>query len=472
MNDPTHVRLCSGPPWHLEVQLERVGGDLLCRIHGGDHHIGAVAMSQWDSGQARTERLTAEGHKEGELAAHAAHRLCKASRRRVTCIAGIHFDSLSRPQIDEIVEAVHILTRRAARSLAQRRRLEALEAPGCLLHRIAPAKERLSAELTEYLALPLDEAVSLARSDASAAVTDHFDNRVAVFAPLYLSNACANDCRYCGFRASATIDRARLSVDGAVSEARHLVSAGHRMIDLVTGEIATDAFVDYVCEATRAILAQTDIRRVNLNLGALSTEQYRRLREAGATGYNLYQETYAPRTYFEVHGLGLKRDMAHRLDGPHRVAAAGFEAIGLGVLLGLHDLADDLAALAAHAELLLEDFPDLGLGFSLPRLQRVDPDCDFQARTLVPDAAFIRAMLWLRLRFPRAHLTLTTRESPELRDRLLPLGVTKLSAGVSTAPGGYSLDPSAAVQFDIADLRGLPEIIEVVQRSGRTPWRG
>jgi 2-iminoacetate synthase len=380
----------------------------------------------------------------------------------------VHYDSLSRVEIEEIVQAVHALTRRVAAKLEDQRLEEGLGAPACPLSRIASRSAELSREIDAFLAMPLEQAVHIARSRAAAAVADNFGNRVGLFAPLYLCSACSNDCVYCGFRKSARFERMHLSIEQAAREARHLALAGHRTIDLVTGEIATDRFVDYVCEATRAILDDTDICRVNLNLGALSTEQFRRLKTAGASGYHLYQETYAPRTYFEVHERGLKRDMAYRLEGPHRAAEAGFAAIGLGILLGLHPVREDLAALAAHAGVLMEDFPALRLGFSLPRLQDVDAGCAYTAAAPVGDDEFVKTMLFLRLQFPHAHLTVTTRERPEVRDRLVSLGVTKLSAGVSTAPGGYTLDQPGTVQFDISDRRSLPDIAELVQRSGMT----
>jgi 2-iminoacetate synthase len=452
----------------LECHVQRIGDDYLCRIHGGDWHIGAVALSQWGSGRAKTEVLTASGHKERGIAAHAAHTICAATRHRVSCIAGVHYDSLNRIEIEEIVETVHALTRRVAGELEQLRLEKALNAAACPLSRIRSRSAELSREIEGFLALPLDRAIDVARLRTAAIMADHFGNRVGLFAPLYLCSACSNDCVYCGFRKSARFERTRLSIEQAVQEARHLAGAGHRTIDLVTGEIATDRFVDYVCEATRAILEATGIRRINLNLGALSTEQFRRLKTAGASGYHLYQETYAPRAYFEVHERGLKRDMAYRLEGPHRAASAGFESIGLGILLGLHPIQEDLAALAAHARVLIEDFPQLRIGFSLPRLQDVDAGCEYTAAAVIGDEEFVKAMLFLRLQFPRAHLTVTTRERPEVRDRLISLGVTKMSAGVSTAPGGYTLDRPGAVQFDISDRRSLPDIVELVQRFGMT----
>jgi len=249
-------------------------------------------------------------------------------------------------------------------------------------------------------------------------------------------------------------------------------------VDLVTGEIPADPFVEYVCEVTAALLERTDITRVHLNLGALSTEQYGRLRQAGAVGYHLYQETYDPEAYFRVHRSGAKREMAFRLEAPRRVAEAGFPYIGLGVLLGLGGLRHDLASLAAHAVLLREDNPGLGVGFSLPRVQTMEADPDYAPARPVSDDDFVRAMLFLRLADPEAHLTLTTRERPEIRDLLLRYGVTKLSAGVSTAPGGYAADeltsddggrPAAREQFRVSDERSVAEVTALIKEAGLTP---
>ena len=462
------MRKKSGPPWNIECDIERIGEDYLCRIGGGDRHIGAIALSQWRSDRATTDCLAAVGHKERGIATFASHTLCAATRKTVTCVAGLHYDSLDADSIDEIVQTAHNLTRSAARDLEQQRLEQALADPTGIFSRIQSNTKELSREIESFLSRPLDQAIATTRSRVATTLADNFDNSVQLFAPLYLGSACSNDCAYCGFRITAKFGRTHLSVDLAVQEARFLATAGHRTIDLVTGEIATDRFVDHVCKATRAILEQSDIQRINLNMGSLTTEQYRSLRSAGAVGYHLYQETYAPETYFEVHRSGLKRDMAYRLAGPWRAAEAGFEAIGMGILLGLHSLREDLAALTAHARLLLEDYPALQLGFSLPRLQDVDSDCDYRAEAPVDDELFSKAMLFLRLGFPAAHLTVTTRERPELRNGIMNLGATKFSAGVSTAPGGYTVDRPGAVQFDIADRRSLDEIAALIQCSGRT----
>jgi len=460
--------LSSGAPWHLECDVERVGDDHVCRIHCGERQTGAVAESLWKADRAATRCLTCSDARQRAVAVHAAHLLCRAGRRRVFCIAGLHLDSLDAVAVEQVVQAAYALARRAARELERRRIEEALDLPGGTFSRIRSVAAELRGEVETFMNLSLEKAVRVARSRVAAAMADYFGDRIRIYAPLYLSSACSNDCAYCGFRRSARFERTRLTVEDAQHEARHLAAAGHRTIDLVTGEIATDPFVDYVGRVTRAILADTDIRRINLNLGALSAEQYRRLSAAGASGYNLYQETYARRTYFEIHGDGPKHDMAYRLEAPHRAAATGFGSIGMGILLGLHPIREDLAALIGHARILLRDFPAQRIGFSLPRLRRVDADCDFLPSATVDDDELIKAMLLLRIQFPEADLAITTREKPGLRDRLISLGVTKISAGVSTAPGGYTLDDGrGTVQFHISDARAVPEIADTIRRAGR-----
>ena len=461
------VRLDSGLPWHVSITVEQVGCDYICHLHGGDRHIGAVALSQWKDGRPNTRILTVSSHKEGGLALHSAHTLCKASRRSVACIAGLHYDAVTSKQIAQILETAAILIKLAAEQLANLRFRQGLHAPFGLYTRVTSNLGVILHEIDLFMDMPLGEiAGQWPVGEASASDLRH---GVCLFAPIYLSNACSNDCAYCGFRRSAHFKRAKLRVDQALEEAWHLVGQGHRTIDLVTGEIPTDRFVDYVCVVIEQILATTGIRRINLNLGALSQEQYRRLRGSGATGYHLYQETYHPDAYFKVHRSGLKRDMVYRMEAPHRAVEAGFKFIGLGLLVGLRPLRDDLVRLIRHGQILKNDYPDVRLGFSLPRIQKVDEACDYVAAAPVSDNHFIKAMLFLKLKFPTAHLTLTTRERPEIRDMLIPLGVTKVSAGVSTAPGGYAHDDKhGKAQFFISDRRSLGEIVDMIHHAGLT----
>jgi len=472
------IRLTSEGPHALTFTVERAGRDLLCRVHGGEVHIGATALSEWRDGRAHTRCLSAEGHKEEAIARHAAHTLCGAVRCTVACVAGIHFDWISRADIEAISADAYALARQAAESLRDERLLGELTPAGGTYDRITSRRAEYVERLEELFRMPVATALDAHAEEIDAGRAGSFGREVRIFAPLYLSNACTNDCVYCGFRRSSSYDRTRLSLEQAVTEANELAERGIRAVDLVTGEIPADPFVDYVCEVTAALLERTDITRVHLNLGALSTEQYGRLRLAGAAGYHLYQETYDPEAYFRVHRSGAKREMAYRLEAPQRVAEAGFPYIGLGVLLGLGGLRHDLASLAAHAVLLREDSPGLGVGFSLPRVQTMEADPDYAPARPVSDDDFVRAMLFLRLADPEAHLTLTTRERPEIRDLLLRYGVTKLSAGVSTAPGGYATDEltlddaggvGAREQFRVSDERSVVEITALIKEAGLTP---
>lgn len=469
------LRLDSDGPHALALVVESAGRDLLCHVHGGDAHVGALALSEWRDGRAHTRCLSAEGHREEAIARHAAHTLCAAARCHVACVAGIHFDAVSPLEIEAISADAYALARRAAKTLRDRRLRAELAGEGGIFDRIVTRQAAFTRELQRIFSVPARTALETHRHAIQEKRQESFGADVGIFAPLYLSNACTNDCVYCGFRRSSTYERSRLSIEEAVREAGALCSRGIRAIDLVTGEIPADPFVDYVCEATAAILAETGINRVHLNLGSLSQDQFRRLREAGAVGYHLYQETYDPQAYLRNHRAGGKREMTSRLEAPRRAAEAGFEYLGMGVLLGLADLKPDLAGLAAHAAILQDEVPDLRIGFSLPRVQSMEADPGYEPARPVSDDDFIRAMLFLRLAHPRAHLTLTTRERPEIRDLMLAFGVTKLSAGVSTAPGGYAGVPGAEEdeigpreQFDVADERSVDEIAALVSKAGLT----
>lgn len=467
------IRLTSEGPHAVTLTVDRVGDDLLCGVHGGDAHVGSVALSEWRGGRANTRCLSAEGHREEAIARHAAHTLCAAARRTVSCVAGIHFENIGRADIESISAAAYALARRAGELLRDERIAREVAVGGGTHERIAARRAVFEARLSDLFSVPVPDLLERYRDDIEASRSEAFGDAVRLFAPLYLSNACTNDCVYCGFRRSSDYERTRLSIREAVCEAAALGERGIRAIDLVTGEIPADPFVDYVCEVTAAVLGDTDITRVHLNVGSLSTEQYGRLRRAGAAGAHVYQETYDAQAYFANHRSGGKREMASRLDAPRRAAVAGFEYVGLGVLLGLADLRSDLASLVAHGELLREEFPGLDIGFSLPRVQEMEADPEYVPGQPVSDDDFLRSMLFLRLSDPHGHLTLTTRERPEIRDLLLRFGVTKLSAGVSTAPGGYAARGSpgseAREQFHVADVRTVDDIVALVSQAGLTP---
>lgn len=343
-------------------------------------------------------------------------------------------------------------------------------APGV---RAATEDDGLSERLDRFLALSTAEAIEQARRACAEDPRAIRRDEVHLFAPLYLASPCANDCTYCGFRRSARVQRMILGPAELLAEARVLADAGHRSIDLVTGEIPRDVFVDSVCRAVELVRARTPIERVHLNLGALSEAQYRRLRNAGAVGYHLYQETYDPTTYTRVHPAGPKRVMAWRLEAPARALSAGFEHIGLGVLLGLAGMRAELVALVRHARGLRRAHPNARLGFSLPRLKAHGADRTGAAPFAVDDRDFLKAFLFLAGELPDAHLTITTREPAAIRDLLIATCATKASAGAhggaSVRPGGYSGLAATEPQFAIHDGRSLAEVAAVVERAGKRP---
>lgn len=451
--DPERLELRSGPPFDLVLCVERVGAGLRCRVTAPPRALGP-AKGGAGEGLAALER-------------HLVHRLARAAGEAVSC----ELDPAWTPPGHAVSDALEDLARRAAQALREGRLARDLSLSGTAQALTAPDPASHD-ELQALLATPLPELRARLGPQAARIAEERFGRRVLLFAPLYLSDACRNDCAYCGFRRSHARRRVHLSREEALAEARALAAAGLRAIDLVTGEVPSDPFVDGVARAVEAILAETPIERVNLNLGALSGAQYRRLHGAGATGYHLYQETYDPEVYRAVHREGPKRDLAWRLEAPERAVEAGFGFLGLGILLGLAEPARDLAALMRHGRALAAAHPGLSLGFSLPRLCAADPGCAFEGSHPVDDALFEKCLLVLRTRFPAAHLTLTTRERPALRDALLYLGPTKLSAGVSTAPGGYAGARAAEEQFAVADPRSPAEVASAVRAAGLLPVVG
>ncbi len=322
----------------------------------------------------------------------------------------------------------------------------------------------------------------------------HFGRVMRLFAPLYLSNECVNNCKYCGFSRDNPILRVTLPVEQVVTEARHLAAEGFRNVLLVAGEHPKFVSNGYLESCVRAVVTQAGVPGVSLEVGPMETEEYRLLVAAGAEGLVVYQETYHRPTYQEMHTAGPKRDFDWRLDCPERAYAAGFRRLGLGALFGLHDWREEAAALAAHIDHLLRHCWKAHVTVSLPRLRPAAGG--FAPRYAFDDRDLVQLLCALRLTFPEIGLVLSTREAPALRDALIPLGVTTMSAGSHTEPGGYTgagrddlhltvkgrrcetadaLVPGAQAegQFDIADKRTPREIAETLRdRHGLEPvWK-
>jgi 2-iminoacetate synthase len=348
-----------------------------------------------------------------------------------------------------------------------------------------------SATLRRMAALlqPMSNAGLGALAAESAAVTrQHFGRAIRLFAPLYLSNECINNCAYCGFSRDNPILRVTLEVGAVVREAKHLVAEGFRNILLVAGEHPKFVSNGYLEECVRALVPE--VPSVSLEVAPMETPDYERLVQAGAEGLVVYQETYHRETYARMHTAGPKKDFDWRLACPERAYAGGFRRIGVGALFGLQDWRQEALSLAAHLEHLLRTCWRAQFTVSLPRLRPCAGG--FEPEFHMDDRQFIQLVCAFRVCFPQVGLVLSTREPSALRDALIPLGVTLLSAGSHTEPGGYTGEgkadlhltikgrqvkadtssESATGQFEISDGRSPAEIARLLRSQGFDPvWK-
>lgn len=317
----------------------------------------------------------------------------------------------------------------------------------------------------------------------------HFGRTMRMFAPVYLSNECVNNCSYCGFSRDNPIVRVTLTPEQVLAEARHLAAEGFRHVLLVAGEHPRFVSEGYLEECIR--LLKGFIPSVSIEVGPMETPEYERMVRAGAEGLVVYQETYLPDVYAALHTAGPKKDYAWRLACPERGYAGGFRRIGIGALFGLADWREEALRLAIHLEWLQRHCWKAAYTVAMPRIRPAAGG--FQPAFQLTDEHFVQLICAFRICFPQTGIVLSTREPAALRDAILPLGITTMSAGSHTEPGGYtgqgredlhltrkgrrvelenSQDVSATGQFDIADTRSPREIERVLRRLGLDPvWK-
>ena len=306
----------------------------------------------------------------------------------------------------------------------------------------------------------------------------HFGKTIRMFAPLYLSNECVNVCKYCGFSRHNDIPRITLELDAVEEEAKILSRQGFRSILLVAGEHPKYVSNGYVEECVKRLSKYYP--SIALELGPLESERYRPLVDAGCEALLVYQETYHEETYRDLHPAGPKKHFHWRMDTPERAYAAGFRRLGIGALFGLYDdWRYEALSLASHAEHLLKTCWKAQLNVSLPRMRPAAGE--FSKVKFLRNHHFVQLIAALRIFLPHAGITLSTREPASLRDGLIPLGITTMSAGSSTEPGGYStFDESnfqqtrhqEGEQFHIADERSPRAVAQVISRLGYEPvWK-
>src|SRR5437588_9204009 len=360
-----------------------------------------------------------------------------------------------------------------------------------LLDNLPLQKSRLLHRFEDLMSVKSDIEFEKLAQESRALTLQNFGRTMRLFAPLYLSNECINNCRYCGFSRDNPILRVTLSVDQVVAEGRHLAGAGFRQVLLVAGEHPKFVSQTYLANCVRALAP--DFSSISIEVGPMETADYLPIVEAGAEGLVVYQETYDRETYADLHTAGPKRDFNWRLDCAQRGYAAGFRRLGIGALFGLGRWQEEALALAAHTEYLLKHCWQAQLTVSLPRLRPAAGE--FHPPFSMTDRELAQLICAFRITFPEVGIVLSTRERAALRDALAPLGVTMMSAGSHTEPGGYTRqgrddlhrtvrgrivapefetgeDLLATGQFEISDGRSPAEVAEALRRRGFDPvWK-
>ncbi|MCT4607020.1 MAG: [FeFe] hydrogenase H-cluster radical SAM maturase HydG [Marinisporobacter sp.] len=297
-----------------------------------------------------------------------------------------------------------------------------------------------------------------------------YGNRIVIFAPLYTSNECTNNCLYCGFRsANKELHRRTLSKEEIVAEAKAIENIGHKRVLLVCGEDPKKTHVDHITDAVGAIYKDVDIRRINVNAAPMSVEDFKKLKKAGIGTFQIFQETYHRETYEKMHEAGFKRDYDYRLTAIERAFEAGIDDFGIGVLLGLYDYKFDVLATLMHSEYMDEKYNVGPHTISVPRLRPALGSGLSETPYPISDLEFKKIISVYRLTVPYTGIILSTREAASLRDELLSLGVSQISAGSKTNPGGYEEDDREATQFQTSDERSLDEMLQVVCEQGHLP---
>jgi len=306
-----------------------------------------------------------------------------------------------------------------------------------------------------------------------------YGRRLVLFAPLYIANFCQNECLYCAFRASnREVKRRALDQNEIANEVRTLVEGGHKRVLLVAGERYPGEGIGYILDAIGTIYATRsgngEIRRVNVNIAPLTVEGFRDLKAAQIGTYQVFQETYDRAAYERVHISGPKADFEWRLGAMDRAMEAGIDDVGVGSLFGLTDWRVELVGLLEHAKHLEKRF---GVGPHTISVPRLEPASGSEIASRPPydvtDLDFLKIVAILRLAVPYTGIIMSTRETPEMRRQTFALGVSQISAGSRTNPGGYSQDriegPPEESQFSLGDHRNLDEVIRDVAGHGYIP---
>ncbi len=331
-------------------------------------------------------------------------------------------------------------------------------------------------EASVLLACDIPEKVEEIYKIAEEIKLAFYGNRIVIFAPLYLSNYCVNGCVYCPYHLkNKRIPRKKLTQEEVKAEVIALQDMGHKRLAIESGEDPVNNPIEYILECIKTIYSvhhkNGDIRRVNVNIAATTVENYRKLKDAGIGTYILFQETYHKESYLKLHPTGPKHDYDYHTEAMDRAMEGGIDDVGLGVLFGLELYKYEFAGLIMHAE-HLEAVHGVGPHtISVPRIKRaddIDPDAFDNS---ISDEIFAKITACIRLAVPYTGMIISTRESEEVRSKLLRLGISQVSGGSRTSVGGYTTQerPHDTEQFDVSDQRTLDEVVKWLMENGHIP---
>lgn len=316
----------------------------------------------------------------------------------------------------------------------------------------------LKAVLSEAAEPFLEDLARLAQAKTKA----HFGNAISLFTPLYLSNHCESKCVYCGFQKGNAIARARLNETEIHAEMSAIAQTGLQEILLLTGEGRTHASVEYIAKA--CAIARQYFRVVGVEVYVMNVGEYELLHEAGCDFVTIYQETYNPQKYEQIHAFGEKRVFPYRFNAQERALKAGMRGVGFGALLGIDDFRKDALATALHACFLQQIYPHAELSLSAPRLRPILGNRKISPRE-VTQSRLLQVLCAYRLFLPFANITISTREDANFRDNAIKIAATKISAGVSVGVGERAGTKKGDEQFEISDSRSVSEVMSAIKRA-------
>ena len=329
------------------------------------------------------------------------------------------------------------------------------------------ARDITLSDLASLLNASSDSVIEDAAQKAHELTVRNFGRVIHLYTPMYLSNFCDNECVYCGFKKGNDIKRKTLTLDEVRREAGFISEKGFKNILILTGASRKEAPVEYIKSCVRIL--KENFSSIAIEVYELTSEEYSELIDEGVDGLVIYQEVYDEDIYRKVHLAGSKQNYKFRLEAPERALSAGMRTVNIGPLLGLGEWRSEIFFTALHAAYLEKRFPEAEISVSVPRIRK--QVSSFEPRSKVTDRDLVKIVTSLRIFLPRVGITLSTRERASLRDILLTIGVTKMSAGSTTCVGGHTMDKNEdrSEQFEILDERALDEIKDMLRNKGYQP---